>query len=59
MKNHAFFCLKNLAFFLKIMVHSLKIYAKSGMIKCKAKFKQINVFRHFSAAFPNNERGKM
>ena len=28
------------------------------MIKCKAKFKQINVFRRFAAAFPNNERGK-
>ena len=29
------------------------------MIKCKAKFRQINAFRQFSAAFPNNERGKI
>jgi len=50
MKNHAFFCLKNPAFFLKITVHSLKINAKSGMIKCKAKFKQINVSRPFSGS---------
>ena len=49
MTKHAFFYRKKLAIFLKNTLLSLKRKPKSGMIKYKAKFKQINGFRLFAA----------
>ena len=51
MTKHAFFYRKKLAIFLKNTLLFLKRKPKSGMIKCKAKFKKINVSRPFAAAF--------
>lgn len=44
-------CREKIAFFLKNTGLSLKRRPKRGMIKCKAKFKKINVSRPFAAAF--------
>ena len=55
---HRFFVNINSLFFMKNIVLFLKRKQKSGMIKCKAKFKRINGCGTFAAAFSNNERGK-
>lgn len=48
---HRFFVNINSLFFMKNIALFLKRKQKSGMIKCKAKFKRISVCSNFAAAF--------